>query len=175
MTLILFRLLAVISLPLSGQSAESLSWYKATASMEPTIQSGALMGVDKAAYRRAADVRRGDIIVFRFPEAPDQLFVKRVIALPRERISMKDGRVAISNVPLTVRGRGGSRTEIAGKEQYRTEGAGTCGEIADNLPALRLGEEQFFVLGDNRCKSRDSRFWGPLAFSLVVGKVVEIR
>ena len=167
--------LAVVSLASSLSGEESLSWYKATAGMAPTIQPGQLMGVDQSAYGMVADVRRGDIIVFRFPESPEHLFAMRVVGLPKEEVSLQGGRVAINQVPLAVSGSGETRTERAGKEKYRIQGAGTCDKSADEMPSVQVPEGSFFVLGDSRCASRDSRFWGRLEFSFIVGKVVKVR
>ena len=150
----------------------SLSWFKATASMEPSIKAGQKIGVDTEAYKALADVRRGDVIVFRYPESPKHVFVKRVIGLPGEKISVKQDRILINGVPLALSGQGETKTEQAGREKYGTQGSPACqgGEFADvAVPAGAV-----FVVGDNRCTSRDSRHWGSLQFSFIIGKVVAV-
>ena len=104
--------------------------------------------------------QRGEVIVFQAPSMPDQAFVKRVIGLPGERVEIRDGKVLIDGEPLS--------------EPYLTQsnvtGSMTC------IPTLRqsdcvLQEGQYFVLGDNRNRSNDSRDWGPVTVDEIVGEV----
>jgi signal peptidase I len=158
-----------------SSGGEPLVWFQIRSNMEPTIQSGRTVGVDRQAYKDLKDVRRGDVIAFRYPENPESMFVGRVIGMPLEHVSLKDGRVAINRVPLAVSGRARLKTERAGGAKYLTAGAGVCEDFADQMSGVRLPKGAFFILGDNRCSSRDSRYWGHLEFSFIVGKVVQIR
>ena len=95
--------------------------------------------------------RRGEVIVFHFPNDPSRDFVKRVIAVPGEEVSMTDGRVFIDGNRLS--------------EPYLLESNN------DNLAPILVPPDSYFVMGDNRDHSSDSRYWGPVPLDNVVGKV----
>ncbi len=95
--------------------------------------------------------KRGDVIVFRYPQDPSRDFVKRVIALPGETISMDRGRVSIDGEAL--------------EEPYLEE------LDFSRLPPTLVPPRSYFVMGDNRNGSSDSRHWGPVPLDNVVGKV----
>ena len=95
--------------------------------------------------------KRGEVIVFRFPLDPSKDFVKRVIGLPGEEVELRSGTVYIDGVPL--------------EEPYLTEK-----DISTEEPML-MGQKEYYVLGDNRRSSRDSRFWGGVPEENVLGKV----
>jgi signal peptidase I len=101
------------------------------------------------------------------------VFVSRVIGRPNEKISVKQDRILINGVPLAVSGEGELKTEVAGREKYGTQGSPACqgGEFTN----IAVPAGSFFVVGDNRCTSRDSRHWGSLQFSFIVGKVVTVE
>ena len=96
--------------------------------------------------------RRGDVIVFRFPQDPSRDFVKRVIALPGETIAMDRGRVIIDGEPLD--------------EPYLEE------RDLSSLPPTLVPPRSYFVMGDNRDGSSDSRHWGMVPLENIVGKVL---
>ena len=95
--------------------------------------------------------RLGEIIVFRYPGEPDRDFVKRVIGLPGDEVEIVDGRVMINGAAY-------SEPYLSGPFNY-------------NLPPRQMGEGEYFVMGDNRAHSNDSRNWGPVPEENVVGKV----
>ena len=95
--------------------------------------------------------RFGEIIVFRFPGEPRRDFVKRVIGLPGDRIEIVDGKLIINGLTYT--------------EPY------VNGSFSTNLPPQTMKEGEYFVMGDNRSQSNDSRNWGPVPEKNVVGKV----
>jgi signal peptidase I len=133
------------------------SYFIPSASMEPTLMIGDRILVDKLSYHLHG-VGRGDIVVFATPpaEAADTTvkdLVKRVIGLPGEVISSSGGRVFINGRPL--------------HEPWLPPGTVTTGIRTQKVPA---GE--YFVMGDNRSDSQDSRFFGPIPRSLIVGRVV---
>jgi signal peptidase I len=96
--------------------------------------------------------QRGDVIVFHYPLDPSQDFIKRVIGLPGETVDIRNGRVFIN---------GRIMSEPFGPNP------GTY-----NMPALTLGRNQVFVLGDNRDDSSDSHVWGPVPMQDVVGRAI---
>lgn len=139
------------------------SYYIPSASMEPTLHGCQhcepdLVVVDKLSYRFSS-VSRSDVIVFnRPPLAPpeDAQLIKRVIGLPGETISGHGGRVYIGSKALV--------------EPYVNP---ACGGTAD-FPAVRVPPGRYFVMGDNRCDSLDSRVFGPIPGSSIVGRSVAV-
>ncbi len=126
-------------------------------SMLPTIRAGDRLLVDKITYK-FKEIERGDIVVFKPPPSAiinkDEVFIKRVIALPGETISIKNGVVFINGAPLA--------------EPYINE------EPRKNFGPLTIPDNHIFVMGDNRNYSYDSRFWGPLPIDNLIGKA-ELR
>ncbi len=137
--------------------------------MEPNIAVGQTIRLEPERYARSADVRRGDVIVFHSPDDATRLFVKRVVALPGEVVSATDGRVSINGAELPQQREGDATIELAGVVRYRVKVNLPCREHSDKLV---LPSDAFFVMGDNRCASRDSRAFGPVGFAAIVGKVV---
>ena len=120
------------------------------ASMEPTLRSGEFVIVNKLAYMlRKPQV--GDVIVFHYPRDPSQEYIKRVIGLPGDQISVREGQVYVNEQPL-------EEDYIAASPVY---------EYDQNVP-----EEALFVLGDNRNNSSDSHNWGSVPLDYVVGKAL---
>ncbi len=143
-------------------------FYIPSGSMEPTLQIGDRIVVDKLSYDLHA-IHRGDIVVFRRPPLEPQHFtdlVKRVIGLPGETISSRDGSVYIDGKKLA--------------EPWLPPGTYT-GPLPDdphpqwNLPGpIVVPKGEYYVMGDNRQDSEDSRYFGPIPRSLIVGKMVAI-
>jgi signal peptidase I len=139
------------------------SYYIPSASMEPTLHGCPhcepdLVVVDKLSYRFGS-VARSDVVVFnRPPLAPpeDAQLIKRVIGLPGETISGHDGRVFVGAKALS--------------EPYVNP---VCGGTAD-FAALRVPAGKYFVMGDNRCDSLDSRVFGVISGSSIVGRSVAV-
>ncbi|MFQ6059279.1 MAG: signal peptidase I [Anaerolineae bacterium] len=119
-------------------------------SMEPNLHAGQYLIINKFAYRWLHPPQRGDIIVFEYPRAPNRDFIKRVIGLPGEKVEIRQGRVYINDQPL--------------EEPYLSRlGTYSWG------PQV-VGEDEYFVLGDNRNNSSDSHTWGMLPKGNIVGK-----
>lgn len=123
-------------------------------SMFPTFDNGQYLIVDELTYRLEAP-KRGDVIIFHFPNNVKEYFIKRIIGLPNETISIKDGKVLIKN---TENPSGFSLTE-----PYISDA------LADMSPKT-LSDNEYFVMGDNRDASYDSRAWGTLPSNLIVGR-----
>lgn len=128
-------------------------------SMLPNFSSGDYLIVDEITPR-FQELKRGEVIVFKNPKNPSIFFIKRIVALPKERIVIKNGKIYIYNKEHP--------TGFELKEPYLSESF-TPGNID-----LTLKENEYFVLGDNRKASYDSRAWGPLKKSNIVG-VVRLR
>jgi len=120
--------------------------------MFPTYHDGAVLSVNKVAYVTGAP-ERGDVVAMFFPGETQKRFIKRIVALPGETITVFQGQVFINNQPLD--------------EDYLVPGVVT---IPDQKRTLVTGE--YFVMGDNRANSSDSRAWGPVPESFIIGKAV---
>jgi signal peptidase I len=111
-------------------------------------------------------IRRGEVIVFKFPQDPERDFIKRVIGLPGETVRLENGSVFVTQP-------GGVEVRI--DEPYLV--TGTDGRPAPTLPRDAAGttewvvrDGEYFVMGDNRPESQDSRFFGPIERDLIVGR-----
>jgi signal peptidase I len=126
------------------------------ASMEPTFDTGEYLIVDEFSYR-FKNPERGDIMVFKYPADPSKSFIKRVIGLPGEKISIKDGLVTIISSEYP---RGFTLEESYVEFE----------KIEDLSYVLDQGE--YFVMGDNRSRSADSRLWGAVPEENIVGRPI---
>ncbi len=122
------------------------------ASMEPNFDNGQYLVINEIGYR-FDNPQRGDVIVFKYPLDPSQYYIKRIVGLPGEIVEIKDSRVFINSLRLD-------------EKSYLSEGMTTEGETR-----IELGNEEYFVLGDNRKASSDSRRWGALPEENIVGQV----
>jgi signal peptidase I len=118
--------------------------------MEPTLHNGEFVIVNRLGYRFGLP-QHGDVIVFHFPRDPDQEYIKRVIGLPGDQVSVADGKVYLNDQPL-------DEPYIYAHPSYH----GTW-EVPDG---------QLFVLGDNRNNSSDSHDWGMVPLDYVIGKAI---
>jgi signal peptidase I len=114
-------------------------------SMDPTFHTGEYLIVDQITYN-FNDPQRGDVIVFRYPVMPSKFFIKRIIGLPGETIKIQGEKVFIKENDTS------DFIEI--KEDYIEFGK-------DTFMETKLENDQYFVMGDNRLASLDSRIWGP--------------
>ncbi|MBL7053498.1 MAG: signal peptidase I [Candidatus Portnoybacteria bacterium] len=127
------------------------------ASMQPSFDNGQYLVINEIGYR-FENPMRGDVIVFKYPQDPSQYYIKRIIGLPNETIEVKNGQVTIYSIDFP----GG----VVLDESYLPEGIFTQGNVF-----VKLTEKDYFVLGDNRSASSDSRQWGTLAKEYIIGKV----
>ena len=126
------------------------------ASMEENFHDGDYLLVDEISYRLEAP-QRGDVIVFRYPENPSQFFIKRIIGLPGETVEVKDNKVIVYNEE--------NKEGLALGESYLASYQQTNGNSR-----VSLDNNNYYVLGDNRLQSSDSRRWGTLDKKLIIGK-----
>ena len=148
-----------------------------TGSMEQNLLIGDHLLVNKFVYGPTAtvlertllpigDVARGDILVFKFPEEPERDFIKRVVGLPGETLEVRDRAVYIDS----------ERLEEPYLDAQRS--ASFPGAIAidrrDNYGPIAIPSRHYFMMGDNRDNSQDSRFWGPLPHEYLKGRATVI-
>jgi len=136
-------------------------------SMEDTLLIGDYIMVNRYVFSPAdsaleklllpvRDVRRGDVIVFKFPEEPETDYIKRVIGLPGDKLEIRRGIVYINGERLD---------DPYVKEAYR---------MADSVPELTVPEGRYWVMGDHRDRSSDSRVWGFVSRDLIKGRALLI-
>jgi signal peptidase I len=126
-------------------------------SMMPSLIDQERIFIDKFTYKLgSAKIRRGDMVVFWFPGEPGRSYIKRVIGLPGDTIRIDQGMVYVNGKRL--------------QEEYVPP------RYRDNVsvPELRVKDDSYFVLGDHRSSSSDSRAWGPVARQSIYGKAVFI-
>ncbi len=134
-------------------------FYVKGASMEPSFHDHEYLIINEIVYR-FEEPQRGDIVVFRYPKEPSQYFIKRIIGLPGEKIKIKAGEIIIYNDEfpegITL------NEQVYLFEDEETPHLGKTEFI--------LERDEFFVLGDNRDASLDSRKFGPVNQRLIIGK-----
>jgi len=126
-------------------------FYVKGASMEPNFHNLEYLIIDEITYR-FDDPQRGDVVVLRNPDLQSQFFIKRVIGLPGETIEIKDRSVYINDEKLD-------------ESQYLDVSVETFGK-----QKVQLGDDQYFVMGDNRNESKDSRVIGPIEPDSIIGR-----
>ena len=131
-------------------------FYVRGASMEPTFLDREYLLIDEITYR-FRDPQRGDVVVFRYPRDPSEFFIKRVIGVPGDTVDVANGKVVVTNTEHT----GG----IVLEEEYISVQETTGTEH------LTLNPDEYFLLGDNRPASLDSRSFGPVKSEYLVGRV----
>ncbi|MFZ1701954.1 MAG: signal peptidase I [Pyrinomonadaceae bacterium] len=127
-------------------------------SMLPQLHDGERLLVNKMVYYRIQSVswghiERGDIVVFWYPNDPDKSYVKRVIGLPGEIVEIRNGRVFVDGKEL--------------KEDYLDS---EYNQTLPSSPSKKVDEHHYFVMGDNRDNSSDSRYWGLVPEKYIYGK-----
>ena len=147
-----------------------------TGSMENNLLIGDHLLVNKFVFGPTAssvdravlpvrDIRRGDIVVFKYPDEPERDFIKRVIGLPGDTLELKSKKVYVNGQPLD--------------EPYvhfltpTTEGAEvTSQDVRERYGPVTVPNDQYFVMGDNRDNSSDSRVWGTVQHDFIKGKAL---
>jgi len=142
-------IIAVVSLitilPIRAFIAEP--FYAKGAAMEPAFRDGDYLIINKL----DRDYKRGGIVVFKYPKKPDEYFIKRIVGLPGELVEIKEGNVLINN-------------KILDEKEYLDD----IQTLRDD--SLELGNDEYYVLGDNRTSSLDSRSFGAIKKDSIVGK-----
>ena len=141
------------------------------ASMDPNFEDGQYLIISEFGYKHTEipgvgtveqfrDLDRQDVVVFRYPKNPEQYYIKRVIALPGESVAIKDGIVYIFN---EVHHQGYALDEST----YLAKNVKTS-----DMTKITLDEDEYFVMGDNRAFSYDSRAFGPIHRKDLIGRVL---
>ena len=145
------------------------------ASMEPTFENSEYLIVNELGHKKTEadfgdknlftvnpfeDIKRQTVIVFRYPKDRTQFFIKRVIGLPGEKVQIQDGKITIYNSEYPD----GFQLD---ESNYLASSVKTSGNLVTTLK-----DDEYFVMGDNRSASSDSRVWGPIQKSDVIGTVV---
>lgn len=128
------------------------------ASMIPTFHNADYLIVDELNYE-VREPKRGDVVIFRYPHDPSKFYIKRIIGLPSEKIRIENNKVIIA------RGDNPSGTKILDEKYLSGSALNFNGDLSASLAA-----NEYFVMGDNRGQSSDSRSWGPLNRKFIVGK-----
>jgi signal peptidase I len=151
-----------------------------TGSMEPNLLIGDHLLVNKFVFAPTVSsaerallpmtaIRRGDIVVFKYPEDPERDFIKRVIGLPGETIELRDHRIHVNGRPID---------EPYAHYLPRPAGPGggetTSDDVRDHYGPVVVPADSVFVMGDNRDNSQDSRYWGFLPKQNIKGKALMI-
>jgi len=135
-------------------------FYVKGASMEPTYEDHEYLIIDELSYRlRAAS--RGEVVVFRYPRDPSNYYIKRVIGLPGDHVQIYDNQIHI--------------TPEGGEKMILDESSYLSPDISIepyNYGDITLADDEYFFMGDNRTHSYDSRHFGPVKQSLVIGRAL---
>jgi len=126
-------------------------------SMEPNFESGEYLLIDEISYY-FKPIERGEVVVFHYPLDTSKYYIKRIVGLPGETVEVKNNKVIIYNDK--------NPDGFALVEDYLLENLVTEGGLKQ-----KLGQDEYFVLGDNRAVSSDSRRWGTLPKNDIVGRV----
>ena len=122
-------------------------------SMLPRLEDQDRLFINKFVYRFSA-IERGDVVVFHYPRDPEKSYIKRVIALPGDRLRIENGTIWLNGQP---------QSEPYVPEEYRD---------AKSMPEIVIPADRYFVMGDHRSISSDSREFGPVERPLIYGKAV---
>lgn len=126
-------------------------FYVKGASMEPTYEDHEYLIIDELTYRFHPPAR-GEVVVFRYPNDTSQFFIKRVIGLPGEKVEVRDDNVWING-------------QLLNESAYLADSVKSSGTID-----ITLSSKEYFLMGDNRQASLDSRIFGPVNRSYIVGR-----
>ncbi len=147
-----------------------------TGSMENNLLIGDHLIVNKMVFAPTAtaieqallprrDIQRGDVIVFKFPADPERDFIKRVIGLPGEQLEVRRKKVYVNGQPL-------DEPYVQFLQPPAADGFDASNDLREHYGPVTVPQNQFFMMGDNRDNSQDSRFWGFLPRSYIKGQAL---
>ena len=164
-----------------------------TGSMIPTLMVGDFILVDMFSYNftsfwgRQRSFSRGDVIVFRYPKNPSMYYIKRVIGLPNDTLKIKENKLYINGRLVKEIPVDGVEREVLGNEYKKNRAVRFSVQMgkkeyliqkdndnyfSSDYDEIKIPEGKYFVMGDNRDFSYDSRFWGLLERENIIGKAV---
>jgi signal peptidase I len=149
-----------------------------TGSMENNLLIGDHLLVNKFVFGPSAtslertllpmrDIRRGDIVVFKYPDEPERDFIKRVIGLPGETLELRNKKVYINGQPL-------DEPYVHFLDAAHNAQEVTSFDVRERYGPVKVPDGQYFVMGDNRDNSQDSRYWGFLPRGYIKGRALMI-
>jgi signal peptidase I len=149
-----------------------------TGSMENNLLIGDHLLVNKFVFGPASgplertllpmrEIRRGDVVVFKYPDEPERDFIKRVIGLPGETLELRNKKVFIDGQPIDE-----PYVHFLDPDHHASEV--TSFDVRERYGPVRVPEGQYFVMGDNRDNSQDSRYWGFLPRGYIKGRALMI-
>ena len=112
-------------------------------------------------------IKRGDVVVFKYPDEPERDFIKRVIGLPGETLELRNKKVYVDGRPL-------DEPYVHFLEPASTSQEVTSFDVRERYGPVKVPDDQYFVMGDNRDNSQDSRYWGFLPRTYIKGKALMI-
>lgn len=146
---LIFLLSALISIVNLGCSKSCSPAKIEGTAMLPSLKDGDRVLVEN----NINEIKRGEIIFFHYPKDTTRLYFKRVVGLPNETVSILNGKVSINDKELN--------------EPYLDQ---TYNQAKSSLPPIKVPARSYFVLGDNRDNSSDSRYWGTVQEELIIGR-----
>jgi len=147
-----------------------------TVTMTPTLIEGDILLANKLAYRfQDRRPQRGDVVVFTRPQKLGQFFIKRIVAIPNDKVALSEGTLIINDQPCsyqTVQNIENFNIFLEKcSDSERQVLKVVSGQLkSKNMPEIKLNADEYFVLGDNRDTSDDSRDWGTLKIDQVASK-----
>ncbi len=126
------------------------------ASMAPTLEPNEYLVIDELTYQ-FEQPKRGDVIIFRYPLDPSIFFVKRIVGLPGETVDIQGGVVSV-------------RTAMNPTDHQLLEPYAASKKTDAERSSITLADNEYFVMGDNRDQSSDSRIWGPVQKKFIIGR-----
>ena len=113
------------------------------------------------------DIRRGDVVVFKYPEEPERDFIKRVIGLPGETLELRNKKVYVNGQQL-------DEPYVHFLETSHGASEVTSFDVRERYGPVQVPDDQYFVMGDNRDNSQDSRYWGFLPREYIKGEALMV-
>ncbi len=149
--------------------------------MYPSLHAGDFIFVNKMAYKKFAlfgpdaEPKRGDVVVFSFPNNPKKEFIKRVIAVSGDDVEMRDGEIFVNGKSILLKKPDNQHPNEFWEEndsnRYVTIWGNNAAQLS-KISSIKVPQGQMFVLGDSRSKGQDSRNWGFVSTGYIEGKAV---
>ena len=153
--IVTFGIIAIgVVLPFRMYVAEP--YYVSGESMDPTFKTGDYLIVDKIPYK-IEKLKRNSVVVFRFPKDTSKNFIKRIIGLPGDTVNIEDDNITIINKE--------------NQENFKLDQSYVVHKSSGKFN-ITLGSDEYYVLGDNRAESFDSRSWGPVKKKYLLGRPI---